>query len=177
MKCRKLLPMTVDPARLAAAGLLLLATCGQALELDRSQEILFEADTIERDEQAQLTVMTGSVSVRQGSLDIRADRAEFHGPLETLNRLVVEGAPATLHQALEQREGDLDARARRIEYDLVEGQLVLTGNAEVNQGNRHLSGERIRYDLGRDRVIAEGDTEPGGERVRIRIDPETPDSR
>lgn len=163
-------------ASLTTSALLLAAGLAHGLEVDRSKEILFEADTVERDEKTQRTIMTGNVIVKQGTLDIRASNAVFHGPLDSLERLVVEGDPATLHQALETREGELRAEAGQIEYDLVQRQLVLTGNAVVDQGNRHLTGERIRYDLAQDRVIAEGDRTEGGERVRIRIEPEAENS-
>lgn len=176
MKCRRLRPSSIERLGAVLLPLTLLATAAQALEVDRSQEITFEADTVERSEREQQTIMKGNVVVRQGTLDIRADRAVFHGPLESLQRLVVEGSPATMSQVLEQRDGDLRAEARRIDYDLVERQLVLSGDAVVDQGKRHLSGERIRYDLAQDRVIAEGDAGEGGERVRIRIEPEDTDT-
>lgn len=173
MKCRKHRTNRID----ATVFLLLASLLGTggtaALEVDRTREILFEADSVERDEPNQRTIMTGNVRVQQGTLDIRAQRAVFFGPLESLQRLELEGSPATLSQSLEQRGGDLDASARHIEYNLVERYLLLSGEAEVNQGNRHLSGETVRYDLARDRVIAEGDGGEAGRQVRIRIQPES----
>lgn len=176
MKCRKHRMSRIDAAALLALAALLGVGPATALEIDRTREILFEADSVERDEPNQRTIMTGNVRVQQGTLDIRAQRAVFFGPLESLQRLELEGSPATLSQSLEQRGGDLDASARHIEYNLVERFLILSGDAEVNQGNRHLSGETVRYDLARDRVIAEGDAGEDGQQVRIRIRPESPET-
>lgn len=152
--------------------LLLVAPAGTALEGDRQQRLEIEADQLEGDEQAQLTRLEGDVRLSQGTLRIRADTAVLHGPVQTLERVVVEGRPATLDQELEEREGQLHAEANRIDYDLVARRLELSGNAVVDQGNRRLTGDRILYDLAADRVVGEGRGEPDGDRVRIRIDPE-----
>lgn len=153
--------------------LVLLAPSAMALESDRQQELIIEADQLEGNEQEKVTRLSGDVFLRQGTLNIRAETAVLHGPVKSLERLVVEGSPATLIQELEEREGTLHAEARRIEYDLTSRQLVLTGDAVVDQGNRHLTGERILYDLAADRVVGESGTESDGNRVRIRIEPES----
>lgn len=158
----------------AAAALLLLLGAGaaQALESDRQQEIVFEADHFERDEGARTTTLTGDVILKQGTLDIRARRAVLHGDVRDFRKLVVEGGPATLEQALDNQPGKMHAEASRIDYDLVARELILTGDAVVDQGGRHMSGERIRYDLGENRVVADSSGDPEGGRVRIRIEPE-----
>lgn len=143
-----------------------------ALEGDRQQQLVIEADELDGDEQAQITRLNGNVLLQQGTLDIRADTAVLYGPVKSLERVVVEGDPAKLDQELEDRDGRLHAEADRVDYDLVARRLELTGNAVVDQGNRHLTGDRIVYDLAADRVIGEGRGEPDGDRVRIRIDPE-----
>lgn len=156
----------------ALLALLLIAPAVAALESDRRQELVIEADQLEGNERTQETRLNGNVYLRQGTLNIRAESAVLHGPVKSLERLVVEGAPASLDQQLEAREGMLHAEARRIDYDLVARQLVLTGNAVVDQANRRLTGERILYDLAEDRVVGESDHQPEGDRVRIRIEPE-----
>ena len=154
-------------------ALLLLVPAAAALESDRQKELVIEADQLEGNEQKQITRLNGDVFLRQGTLNIRADSAVLHGSVRSLERLVVEGSPATLNQELEERQGRLHAEARRIDYDLVSRQIVLSGNAVVDQANRRLTGERILYDLASDRVVGESDRQPEGERVRIRIEPES----
>lgn len=153
-------------------SLLVLAPALEALESDRQQELVIEADQLEGDEQTQVTRLNGDVRLRQGTLNIQADTATLHGPVKSLERLVVEGRPATLTQDLEARDGRLRAEARRIDYDLVSRRLVLSGNAVVDQGKRRLTGDRILYDLAADRVIGESGDAPDGDRVQIRIEPE-----
>ncbi len=153
-------------------ALLMSASAATALESDRRQQLVIEADKLEGNEQEQVSRLEGDVRLRQGTLSIQADSAVLHGPVKSLERLMVEGRPATLTQELEERDGHLYAEANRIEYDLVTRRLVLSGNAVVDQGNRRLTGNRILYDLAADRVIGEGGGEADSERVRIRIDPE-----
>lgn len=161
------------PTRISLLFLMLLAVpTVTALEGDRQQQLVIEADELDGDEQAQITRLNGNVLLQQGTLDIRADTAVLYGPVKSLERVVVEGNPAILDQELEDRDGRLHAEADRVDYDLVARRLELTGNAVVDQGNRHLTGDRIVYDLAADRVIGEGRGEPDGDRVRIRIDPE-----
>lgn len=163
------LPIRVNPLLLS---LLLLTPAVAALESDRQQQLVIEADKLEGDEQAQVTRLEGDVLLRQGTLRIQADTAVLHGPVKSLESLVVEGRPATLTQEIEDREGQLHAEAQRIEYDLVARRVVLTGKALVDQGNRRLTGDRILYDLAADRVIGESGDQTDGDRVRIRIDPD-----
>lgn len=161
------------PTRISLLFLMLLAVLPvTALEGDRQQQLVIEADELDGDEQAQITRLNGNVLLQQGTLDIRADTAVLYGPVKSLERVVVEGDPAKLDQELEDRDGRLHAEADRVDYDLVARRLELTGNAVVDQGNRRLTGDRIVYDLAADRVIGEGRGEPDGDRVRIRIDPE-----
>jgi len=161
----------IDVAAAVALLWLLASGVAQALESDRHQEIVFEADHFERDEGARTTTLTGDVILKQGTLDIRARRAVLHGQARDFKKLQVEGSPATLEQALDNQPGKMHAEASRIDYDLVARELVLTGQAVVDQGGRHMSGERIRYDLSNNRVIADSSGDPEGGRVRIRIDP------
>lgn len=159
--------------RISPLFLMLLAVPAvTALEGDRQQQLVIEADQLDGDEQAQITRLNGDVRLQQGTLDIRADTAVLYGPVKSLERVVVEGDPAELDQELEDRDGRLHAEGDRVDYDLVNRRLELTGNAVVDQGNRRLTGNRILYDLAADRVIGEGRGEPDGDRVRIRIDPE-----
>lgn len=154
---------------LCFTALLLAGAAAMALESDRRQVLIFEADQITADKQAQLTTLTGNVVLQQGTLNIRAAVARLHGPVAALERLVVEGEPATLMQRIEAEPGRLDAQARRIEYDLGERRIELIGDAVVDQGSRRLSGAHIVYDLAAGRVMGEG----GEGRVRIRIEPES----
>lgn len=153
-------------------SIVLLASGATALESDRNQELVIEADQLAGDEQKEITRLSGDVFLRQGTLRIRAASAVLHGPVKSLERVVVEGSPATLNQELEERAGTLHAEARHIDYDLASRRLELRGDAVVDQANRRLTGERILYDLAADRVIGESDREADGDRVRIRIEPE-----
>ena len=62
--------------RLATALVLLLASNAWALQSDQSQPIEIQADNGMLDQGKQVTVFTGNVVVKQGSIDIKAARIE-----------------------------------------------------------------------------------------------------
>ena len=74
-----------------------------------------------------------------------------------------------IEQALDSG-GQMQARARKVDYDLVADVLVLTGDVVVTQPEGDLRGERIRYDMKTGRLEGGGD----GGRVQMRIEPRKP---
>lgn len=142
-----------------------------ALESDRHKVLIYEANQLTADKQAQLTTLRGNVLLKQGSLEIHAQVARLHGPVADLQLVIIEGNPATLTQRLDTDPGRLNAQAQRIEYHLAERTIELIGEAVIDQGVRVLRGERISYDLDSGQVIGDG----GDGRVRIRVQPKSQD--
>jgi lipopolysaccharide transport protein LptA len=85
-------------------------------------------------------------------------------------RAVVQGAPATFQQKLE--DGRLaQGRAKSIEYDVRASTVRLTGDAWLSDSRNDIRGHTLVYDIGNQRVAANPDqTDPGG--VRITINPQ-----
>jgi lipopolysaccharide export system protein LptA len=67
-------------------------------------------------------------------------------------------------------QGEVQAFAKRMDYDAVKDELVLTEEALLIQGKDRLSSERIVYDRARERMRA-----GGAGRVQITITPENED--
>lgn len=149
------------------AFLLVLATASHALESDRRQPADIGADRYDTDLKTGLTVFEGNVVLTQGTLELKADRAEITQKEQRIARALISGSPATLKQMLD--DGPIDARATQIEYQLDSGQVVLTGAVEIRSPRGTLSGERVEYDLKTGRI--QGSSTPG-ERVRLRVEPE-----
>lgn len=111
------------------------------------------------------TKLTG-VTITQGTMLIKAADATVSRANGEIERIVLEGNPATLQQ--ENDNGQLmRARARRIDHNPVTEVIVLTGAVEVDQGQDTLRGERLTYDTKSGRLKADG----GDGRVRMTIKP------
>lgn len=152
---------------LASVALLLFASPCLALKADREQPMDVGADysdaVLSDDGQV---LLKGSVKISQGSLLIRADDATVSKSKGEIKQAVLNGAPATVEQKLD-NGGEMKARASRIDYDMTANVLVLTGAVVITQPEGELRGERVRYELDSGRVEGGGD----GGRVQMRIQP------
>ena len=128
-----------------------------ALPSDRQQAIRIESDSATRNDKTGTTVYTGSVSIRQGSMHISANKVTVHTRQQKIDRVVCIGTPAVYRQR-PKKEGELmTARGNTIEYQLAKETLVLTGNASVDQGGSEIKGPVINYDLKRELMQAGGE--------------------
>lgn len=150
---------------------LIFANPAFALESDQQQPLYLEADNAELDEAKHLSLYSGNVIVRQGSLEIRADQVTIHHAEDKRPELVIAiGKPATYKQAIEGEEKPVQAEALRMEYQADKDELTLIDQAVVFQGTDTFRSDRILYDRINARVKA-GASANGKERVKIHITP------
>ena len=160
--------------RPAALSLILLAAAvaaGPALakSTDRQQPMDLSAanmDALLSDDS--VSTLEGSVTIRQGSLEVDADRAEIHRKAGEIDRIVLTGSPARLRQISDQGE-PMDASAAQVVYTISSEVMVLTGNVVITQPRGNLRGETVKYDITTGRLDGGGD----GQRVQMRILPKT----
>ena len=113
-------------------------------------------------------VFTGNVRIVQGTLDVRADKADVRRGGGDIRRVILTGSPAQLKQELDDG-GIIDASANTVDYDLQTETVVFTGNARIDQAGRgSMSGGRIVYNMATGRV--QGGGQDGGQ-IRTRILP------
>jgi len=148
---------------------LALAAPAAAKSSDRQQPMDIDANNIDGllDDNS-VSVLQGNVRIRQGSLEVDADRAEVHRRAGEIDRIVLTGGPVRLRQVSDQGE-PMDATARQVVYTLTNDIMVLTGAVDIKQPRGNLRGETIKYDLGTGRLDGGGD----GQRVSLRILPKT----
>lgn len=157
--------------KLILGTLLLSSAPAWALETDQQQPLYLEADNAEMDEGKRLSLYSGKVIVRQGSLEIRADQVTIHHAEDNRPQLVVAiGKPATYKQAVEGEEKPVQAEALRMEYQADKDEITLIDQAVVFQGTDTFRSDRILYDRTNARVKA-GASAKGKERVKIHITP------
>jgi lipopolysaccharide export system protein LptA len=110
------------------------------------------------------------ITMEKGSLS--SDRADVTFAKNQIARAVINGAPASFEQTLDQPPQVARGHANVIEYDVQKGTVRLAENAWLSDGENELSGQVLVYDIRSERVVA--NAPPGAEeRVRITINPRT----
>jgi lipopolysaccharide export system protein LptA len=164
--------------RAILAGLALgWAAAVPALPGDQKQPIQIEADGVEIDDGRQVSIYTGDVEVRQGSMHMWAAKITVHHKQSRQpHRIVAEGRPVRFRQVVKKGEKEVKARANRMEYDANREEILLLGKAVLTQGKDSFSSDRILYDRNKGVVKAGASVSKKvgpekRERVRITIDP------
>ena len=149
-----------------------------ALKDDRNQPIEISSDSAERDEKLGVTVYHGNVEIKQGSILIQAETvtikthvAEKSGQ-EELEEIITVGKPSLIRQQTEANGGEwVVATATTIHYDVKADTITLIESADLKQGGRSITGDRIRYDISAQKVLADGAVtkNPKPERVTVTI--------
>jgi lipopolysaccharide export system protein LptA len=122
--------------------MLLVSIPAWALKTDRQQEMTINSDHGTSDENR--AELTGNVRIDQGSLKIRSAHAVIDMKAGEVERVVFDGAPATLQQEVE-NQGLMQAEASNIEYLLSEDRVVLTGNVRIERPRGTMKSERVVY--------------------------------
>lgn len=131
-----------------------------ALPADRQQPVKVSADKLEANRSQNLSVYSGNVVITQGSLQIRAERVEVHGSAKgEINKVVATGKPAHFQQQMSQDTSPVKAQAMRIEFQVGNDALQLTGDAFVDRDGNTLSAEHIDYDLNSEQMQAQGQSD------------------
>lgn len=133
-------------------------------EADFSKPIELTAGHEELDIKNNKLLLTGNVTVTQGTLVIKADRLEaLRNSQQRAETFIAIGSPATYTQQL--ADGSIiRAQADRITYYQAREVLELVGNALVSQGASRSSAQIITYDLEQQTLKASGE---GSENNRV----------
>jgi lipopolysaccharide export system protein LptA len=150
-----------------AAGLV--PAAAWALSTDRNEPMSIEADRVELNDSEGVSVYHGNVKVTQGTLVLTGETMTVYNKGDKVQKVVMEGKPATYKQRPDNKDQDVRAKALRMEYFTSPEYIVLQKEAEVEQEGDVLRSERIEYDVARDKVNA-GTNQPN-ERVHITIQP------
>jgi len=117
--------------------------------------------------------LKGQVRITVPDGKLASDTATVSFKDNQIVRAQIRGTPALFEQRLEKSGQLAQGRAKSIEYDVRNGTVQLAGDAWLSDGQNEIRGEKLVYDISRQRVAANpGGTEPGG--VRITINPKEP---
>ena len=141
-----------------AAFALMLAGAASARDSDRNQPMDIDAGRQEGTlDGNSVNVLSGGVVITQGTLDIRADRADIHQSGGEVVRAVLTGKQAVLKQQMDDGS-PMTAKADRIDYEMTSDVIVLTGNYTITTPRGTTSGQRLTYNLKSGRVESGGDS-------------------
>jgi lipopolysaccharide export system protein LptA len=144
----------------------------QALESDRQQPLEVYADGTDGSLGDGVTVLSGRVEIRQGTLHVRAEEARVEKAEGKVSTIILIGEPARLEQEIEE-QGLVQAEARTITYRVSAGKVELSGAADVKHPQYQISGEQLTYDLDRQHFEGSGGVSSEGDgRIRIQLEPE-----
>ena len=133
------------------------------------------------DEKKGISIYKGNVLLIKGTLIIKADKITLYSDGEKLTKALITGSPADVRHKPENEE-KMHSQAKKIEYFVEKERLILNGEAFVDQGDRHFSGESIEYDTRQRIITASGQkgavntkNNPPKRRVHVIIGPEPKD--
>jgi lipopolysaccharide export system protein LptA len=143
-----------------------------ALPDDQNQPINVQADSAEKIKEK--VYYRGNVTMTQGTITIKGETVTVESLNNKVQRLIADGEPAHFSQKPDLDKGLINATADNIDYQLVSDTVLLTKNANVEQTDSSISGERIEYDIKAQRVRASGLGGAGDTgRVRMTLQPQT----
>ena len=143
---------------------------GWGLSNDRNQPLQIEADKASLDEDTGIAEYTGNVLLQQGTLRFTGNRLTVYIKDDGVERVVLEGRPATYVQRLEDDQSEQQAEAGRIEFQTDTQRVILEQDARAwREGSEEFSSNRIVVNLRNNTLKAGGDSP--GSRVRIILQP------
>ena len=152
-----------------ALAVALLPSLVLARSSDRRQPMDIESDAGDASlDESRPSILSGNVRITQGSLNIRAGRAEITQRNGDPVRAVLTGGPVTLTQQLDDGT-PMSARANRVDYNMVTEIVTFDGNVSISQPRGSLSGAHVVYNMKTGQVNSGGGGDKG--RVKMRILP------
>lgn len=147
---------------------------------NRSAPIEIEADAAEQNETEGTITYRGNVVITQTNITIHANQVliaseKLEGNKERqLNRILATGSPATFDHHVNEGSQSVHAQANTISFNVRNKTIELQGDAQLNQSQSRVSGEKIIYNIDKRRVNARSsdDNLEQGRRVKTIISPD-----
>ncbi len=140
-----------------------------ALPSDSQQEIHIISDSAFLDKPQGRLVYSGNVEMKQGSLNIQADRITLVRTESGLQKIIALGKPAHYEQVLSVTDGKTQAYGETIIYSTQNEELTLLVNAGLEKQGNLFSGEKIVYLIKEQRVKADSSSQDS--RIHMIIQP------
>lgn len=160
--------ISMKNANLALAALLL---CGAvtAKESDFAEKVYVDAVKQVAEMQDNRITFEEDVTINQGTIRIKADKVVVTRSGEKgAEVMTAYGKPATFFQILDNGK-PVNAHGNTIRYELKNRLVTITGNGQLKQEDSVVKGDLIRYDINKQKMIAE--SKGGKQQVRTEFLP------
>lgn len=159
----------MKPLHLSLLALVLAAPQALALKSDTQQPVYINSDTQQVDMKSNQVVFEGDVSLKQGSINIDADRIVVtrDPKTEAIKQIQAFGKPAKFSQLMDDGK-TLSGQAAELDYRISTDELTMKGQAQLAQDNNTIKGSSIRYQIGKQKLVADSSKE---ERVTTILQP------
>ncbi|MUI55753.1 lipopolysaccharide transport periplasmic protein LptA [Aliivibrio fischeri] len=136
---------------------LLFSASSWALSNDTEQPIHINSNSQNFDMQSNQVTFTGDVTLKQGSIEIFADKIVVIRPQGKEGREVLEayGKPTRFSQLTDDGK-TLKGKANKLRYELENEFLKMTDSAELTQDDSIIKGKVITYNMKTQKLIADG---------------------
>ncbi|MGF1742922.1 lipopolysaccharide transport periplasmic protein LptA [Vibrio profundum] len=158
-------------SHLSLLACLVFSTNALALSTDRSQPVYIDSDSQQLDMQSNVVTFLGDVKLKQGSINIHADKVIVYRDPKTSAIKDIEGFgnPATFSQLTDDGK-TLYGEAKELYYSMANDQLTMIDQAKLSQDDSVIKGNKIRYKISSQTLIADGKDQ--GDRVSTIIQPQ-----
>ncbi len=148
-----------------------LSSAALALPDDKNQPIQLKADSAEMDDRKGISVYIGQVHVKQGSLEIEADKVTIYSDDQGVKQIVAIGRPVKFRQQPKIDEPLTEGFALTLEYYADIDRAVFIDQAKLIQGGDTFTGDRIQFELEQDIVTASSKGKQAGSQVEMFLPP------
>lgn len=141
-----------------------------ALDTDARQPISIESNSGFYDDKKGVSIYTGDVVVKQGSLRLDADKLVVYLENREVQKMIATGEPVKFKQKPAEGAEDVRGESLIAEYYPETEVLILMKKAVISQKGNSTASERIVYDrLGE--VLTAGDGASASKRVVVVLQP------
>ena len=156
-RCITMFKVDMKSIHLSLLALILAAPQALALKSDTEQPIYINSDSQQLDMKSNQVIFSGDVSLKQGSININAERIVVtrNAKNEAIEKIEAFGKPTHFSQLLDDGK-TLSAQADTLEYQIVSDELSMRGQAQLAQEGNVIKGSVIRYQIAKQTLIADG---------------------
>jgi lipopolysaccharide export system protein LptA len=166
-------PLSVNdeqPIALGTSAKTGVSTATSSISLDFTLPVTLESRSQALDGKNKTSIFIDNVAIRQGSLELLADRVEVDAAKGAGNEIIMaSGSPASYKQRKD--DGSMvEASADEIIYDVSIRTISLKGNALIMQDGVRVTGDSIVFDMTKEQILA-STNEDSEDSVRTVISP------
>ncbi|CAL1329350.1 lipopolysaccharide transport periplasmic protein LptA [Candidatus Providencia siddallii] len=126
-----------------------------ALKNDIQQQLNIFSNKQFIDFKKNITMFSNNVVIKQGTINIKADKVIITHQKNNNNKITIEafGAPITFHQ-LQDNGNIIKGNSKQARYEVDKKLIILKGNAHLEQLDNNISSDIITYIISKQKIEA-----------------------